>query len=170
MTIQAAPQTGVETGSGPEMESLKTVSANSDIPIMTVNDLLAMFSAEIERSNGEYVITIPERELDVGELDAGAVYRFGVLSPTNGRSGSRGDSGTERSGPPVDEGDVLEVEIDSKGEEGDGIAYVEGGYVVFVPNTTIGEQVTVEVVSVGPRFARAEPVEGTPSDTDVETL
>lgn len=146
------------------------MSANSNIAIMSVNDLLAMFSAEIERSNGEYVITIPERELDVGELDAGSVYRFGVLSATDGRARERGESSTERSGPPVDEGDVLEVEIDSKGEEGDGIAYVEGGYVVFVPSTTIGEEVTVEVVSVGPRFARAEPVEGTPSDSDVETL
>jgi len=137
---------------------------------MTVNDLLAMFSAEIERSNGEYVITIPERELDVGALDVGSVYRFGVLSTEEDRRSSRRDSGSERSGPPVDEGDVLEVEIDSKGEEGDGIAYVEGGYVVFVPNTTIGESVTVEVVSVGPRFARAEPVDGTPSDSDVETF
>lgn len=137
---------------------------------MAVNDLLAMFSAEIERSNGEYVITIPDRELEVGELDAGAVYRFGVMKPTSGRSSGSKDGGSERAGPPVDEGDVLEVEIDSKGEEGDGIAYVEGGYVVFVPNTTIGEHVTVEVVSVGPRFARAEPVEGTPSDSDLETL
>lgn len=137
---------------------------------MSVNDLLAIFSAEIERSNGNYVITIPERELEIGELDTGSVYRFGVMNPTRGGSRSGGDAGAERSGPPVDEGDVLEVEIDSKGEEGDGIAYVEGGYVVFVPNTTIGERVTVEVVSVGPRFARAEPVDGTPSDSDVEAF
>lgn len=140
------------------------------MPIMSVNDLLAIFSAEIERSNGSYVITVPERELEVGELEPGSVYRFGVMQPTRGETSSSGRSRTERSGPPVDEGDVLEVEIDSKGEEGDGIAYVEGGYVVFVPNTAIGERVTVEVVSVGPRFARAEPVEGTASDSDMETL
>ena len=136
---------------------------------MTVTDLLAIFSAEIERSNGNYVITIPERELDIGELESGSVYRFGVMNQMGGSSGTNRDV-ENRSGPPVDEGDVLEVEIDSKGEEGDGIAYVEGGYVVFVPNTTIGERVTVEVVSVGPRFARAEPVDGTPSDSDVETF
>ncbi|MFB6134768.1 MAG: TRAM domain-containing protein, partial [Halanaeroarchaeum sp.] len=127
---------------------------------MSVDNLLAVFSAEIQRSNGEYVISIPERELDLGELESGSIYRFGVMRPTrDGRSGSAARE-EERSGPPVDEGDVMEVEIDSKGEEGDGIAYVEGGYVVFVPNTTIGERVTVEIVSVGPRFARAEPVEG----------
>lgn len=137
---------------------------------MAVDNLLALFSAEIEQSNGDYVITIPENELRVGELEAGAVYRFGVMRPTGTERSSRSDSSEERAGPPVDEGDVLEVEIDSKGEEGDGIAYVEGGYVVFVPNTTIGERVTVEVVSVGPRFARAEPVDGTPSDSDVEAF
>lgn len=137
---------------------------------MTVTDLLAIFSAEIERTNGNYVITIPERELDIGELESGAVYRFGVMNQMGTRSSGTNQGVENRSGPPVDEGDVLEVEIDSKGEEGDGIAYVEGGYVVFVPKTTIGERVTVEVVSVGPRFARAEPVDGTPSDSDVETF
>ncbi|MFW6385061.1 MAG: TRAM domain-containing protein [Halodesulfurarchaeum sp.] len=130
-----------------------------------------MFSAQIERSNGEYVIKIPEQEMDVGALESEGVYRFGVLDHTAHSSTSRGrETGEGRSGPPVDEGEILEVEIDSKGEEGDGIAYVEGGYVVFVPKTAIGDRVTVEVTSVGPRFARAEPVAGTPSDADVETF
>ncbi len=136
---------------------------------MAINDLLAVFSAQIERKNGDYVISIPERELEVGDLDQNAVYRFGVLDAVDS-STSTPTSESNRSTPPVDEGDTLEVEIDSKGEEGDGIAYVEGGYVVFVPNTAIGDVVTVEVVSVGPRFARAEPVDGTPSDTDLESI
>jgi predicted RNA-binding protein with TRAM domain len=138
---------------------------------MSVNELLAMFSAEIEHSNDEYLIRVPEREIEVGSLEPDSVYRFAILEhgdPTGRRVTA--EEATEPSGPPVDEGDVLEVEIDSKGEEGDGIAYVKGGYVVFVPNTAIGDRVTVEVVSVGPRFARAEPVEGTPSDNDVETF
>jgi predicted RNA-binding protein with TRAM domain len=134
-----------------------------------MNDLLAVFSAEIERKNGDYVISIPDRELEVGDLDPDAVYRFGVLGPVDSEPTPR-KTESSRSTPPVDEGDVLEVEIDSKGEEGDGIAYVEGGYVVFVPNTAIGDVVNVEVVSVGPRFARAEPVAGTPSDSDIETV
>lgn len=138
---------------------------------MPVTDLLAMFSAEIERSNGEYVIRIPEQEVNVGALESDGVYRFGVLHHTEQSGTTRGgETASGRSGPPVDEGEVLEVEIDSKGEEGDGIAYVEGGYVVFVPKTAIGDRVTVEVTSVGPRFARAEPVAGTPSDADVETF
>lgn len=134
-----------------------------------MTDLLAVFSAQIERKNGDYVISIPDREIEVGDLDPEGVYRFGVLGSVES-SGRSNRGGSNRSTPPVDEGDVLEVEIDSKGEEGDGIAYVEGGYVVFVPNTAIGDLVTVEVVSVGPRFARAEPVDGTPSDTDIESV
>ncbi|MFB6109342.1 MAG: TRAM domain-containing protein [Halodesulfurarchaeum sp.] len=136
---------------------------------MAVTDLLAVFSAEIERQNGDYVITIPEREIEVGDLDPGSVYRFGVLGSIESESGGSTPP-QKRSSPPVDEGDTLEVEIDSKGEEGDGIAYVEGGYVVFVPNTAIGDVITVEVTSVGPRFARAEPVEETPSDRDIESI
>ncbi|MBS3760157.1 MAG: TRAM domain-containing protein [Halodesulfurarchaeum sp.] len=137
--------------------------------VMAVTDLLAVFSAEIERKDGDYVISIPERELEVGDLDSNAVYRFGVLDPVESSEPATKPE-SNRSTPPVDEGDTLEVEIDSKGEEGDGIAYVEGGYVVFVPNTAIGDVVTVEVVSVGPRFARAEPVAGTPSDSDIESV
>lgn len=136
---------------------------------MSMTDLLAVFSAQIERKGGDYVITIPDRELEIGDLDPEGVYRFGVLDSVESDGRSR-STGSNRSTPPVDEGDVLDVEIDSKGEEGDGIAYVEGGYVVFVPNTAIGDVVTVEVVSVGPRFARAEPVDGTPSDSDIETV
>ena len=44
---------------------------------MAVTDLLAVFSAEIERKNGDYVISIPERELEVGDLDSNAVSRLG---------------------------------------------------------------------------------------------
>jgi len=138
--------------------------------VMAVTDLLAVFSAEIERIDGEYVISIPERELDVGDLESGGVYRFGVLDSVESTGEASSERTSSRSTPPVDEGDTLDVEIDSKGEEGDGIAYVEGGYVVFVPNTAIGDVVTVEVVSVGPRFARAEPVDGTPSDADIESV
>mgnify|MGYP000742331019 CR=1 FL=1 len=137
---------------------------------MSMTDLLAVFSAEIERKDGDYVISIPDRELDIGEMDPSGVYRFGVIDAVEGEPNRTTSSSPSRSTPPVDEGDVLEVEIDSKGEEGDGIAYVEGGYVVFVPNTAIGDVVTVEITSVGPRFARAEPVEGTPSDTDIESV
>ncbi|MFB6209107.1 MAG: TRAM domain-containing protein [Candidatus Nanohaloarchaea archaeon] len=56
---------------------------------------------------------------------------------------------------PVDEGDVVEVEIEDLGSKGDGIARVDG-FVVFVPGGEVGENYEVEVTSVGRKFAFAE--------------
>lgn len=57
---------------------------------------------------------------------------------------------------PVSEGDELTVTIDDEGDEGDGVASVDG-YVLFVPGAGEGDVVDVEVTEVGPRFGRAEP-------------
>ncbi|UPV75496.1 TRAM domain-containing protein [Halorussus limi] len=56
---------------------------------------------------------------------------------------------------PVAEGDVVEVEIVDEGSEGDGVAKVES-YTLFVPDTSEGETVEVEVTEVKPRFGFAE--------------
>ena len=56
-------------------------------------------------------------------------------------------------------GDRLEVTVEERGDEGDGIAYVDG-YTLFVPGTDPGETVTIEVTDVKPRFGFAERVEG----------
>lgn len=55
-------------------------------------------------------------------------------------------------------GDRLEVAVEERGDEGDGIAYVDG-YTLFVPGTDPGETVTIEVTDVKPRFGFAERVE-----------
>ena len=60
---------------------------------------------------------------------------------------------------PVAEGDRVEVTVEEEGDEGDGIAYVEG-YTLFV-DADVGETLTVEVTDVKPRFGFAEPVDGT---------
>nr|WP_229870998.1 23S rRNA (uridine(2552)-2'-O)-methyltransferase [Halarchaeum grantii] len=56
---------------------------------------------------------------------------------------------------PVRVGDELDVEIVDEGEEGDGIAKVEG-FTLFVPEAEMGDELRVEVVDVKPRFAFAE--------------
>ena len=79
-----------------------------------------------------------------------------------GRAGTgRGSTGTapEPAGPPVDEGEVREVEIESIGDQGDGIARVERGFVVIVPETEEGDRVTVEVTNVRENVAFAEVVD-----------
>jgi predicted RNA-binding protein with TRAM domain len=115
--------------------------------------LLCLYSAEITREDGVATIEIPERELDVGALDEGATYRVGLFetgdteSPIQSKSNAA-DPNQARNEPPVTEGEVIDVEIEDMGEEGDGIARVGPGYVIFVPDTTIGERVAIELTSV----------------------
>lgn len=56
---------------------------------------------------------------------------------------------------PVRENQELEVVIDDIGSRGDGIARIHG-YLIFVPNSKIGERVKVKILSVGGKFAVAE--------------
>lgn len=55
---------------------------------------------------------------------------------------------------PVREGDVVEVDIVGEGDEGDGIAKVEG-FTLFVSDASEGDTVTVEVDDVKPNFGFA---------------
>ncbi|MDL5363532.1 23S rRNA (uridine(2552)-2'-O)-methyltransferase [Halalkalicoccus sp. NIPERK01] len=56
---------------------------------------------------------------------------------------------------PVEPGDTLTVEIEGTGNEGDGIAKVEG-FTVFVPDAEEGETVEIEIEDVKPRFGFAK--------------
>jgi len=56
---------------------------------------------------------------------------------------------------PVAAGDELTVDIVDQGDEGDGIARVEG-FTVFVPDAEVGDQVDVRIDDVKPRFAFAK--------------
>ncbi|SEH38242.1 23S rRNA Um-2552 2'-O-methyltransferase [Halopenitus malekzadehii] len=59
---------------------------------------------------------------------------------------------------PVEAGDRVSVEIEDVGDEGDGIATVDG-YTLFVPGTEAGETVEIVVDDVKPRFGFAERVD-----------
>ncbi|ATZ60659.1 MAG: TRAM domain-containing protein [Methanosarcinales archaeon Met12] len=56
---------------------------------------------------------------------------------------------------PVTEGETYDVKIEDIAREGDGIARIEG-FVVFVPNTKVGDEVKIKVNKVMHRFAIAE--------------
>jgi len=58
---------------------------------------------------------------------------------------------------PVDAGKEYEVEIEDIAKQGDGIARVEG-FVIFVPETAVGDQVNIVVDKVMRRFAVAHKV------------
>ena len=59
---------------------------------------------------------------------------------------------------PVGAGDRVEVDVVDVGDEGDGIAKVDG-YTLFVPGADAGETVEVRVTDVKPRFGFAELVD-----------
>ncbi|MEG3224239.1 MAG: deoxyribonuclease [Methanobacteriales archaeon Met13] len=58
---------------------------------------------------------------------------------------------------PIAEGEEYEVKIEDLGKEGDGITHVDG-FVVFIPDTKVGDEVKVRITSVRRRFAFAEKV------------
>ncbi|WP_192918703.1 TRAM domain-containing protein [Salinigranum salinum] len=57
------------------------------------------------------------------------------------------------------EGETLRVQIEDVGDQGDGLARVGPGYVVFVPDTEVGQQPLVRVTTVRENVAFAEVVE-----------
>lgn len=131
-------------------------------------NLLTVFSAEIEERDGEAVVVLPEREFELGDLEVGETYRVAVVArdgqSSSGTSRSRQRSRRPQQGsePPVEEGEQVEVEIEDIGDQGDGIARVGPGYIVFVPDTKVGDRVTVEITQAQENFAFAEVVEPEP--------
>lgn len=59
---------------------------------------------------------------------------------------------------PVEEGETYDVTIEDIAREGDGIARVEG-FVIFVPDTEVGDEVTIRVTKVLRNFGIGEIVE-----------
>ena len=126
-----------------------------------------LFSASVDQQGDSYRIEIPRNELEQGTISRGETYRVAVLpSPPQNR-----DSDTrrqERSAPtsdamerapqtpPVSEGDVREVTIETIGDQGDGIAKVERGYVVIVPGTRLDDEVTIEIEQTRENVAFAQ--------------
>ena len=57
--------------------------------------------------------------------------------------------------PPVNQGEELEVTIESIGEKGDGLAKING-FVLFVPDVKKGERVKIKVTKVLQKLGFAE--------------
>lgn len=127
-------------------------------------DLLCLYTARLEEHEDGFAFEVPAAELDLGDLDAGSVYRVAVL-PKEGSSDGGGRSRRQpRRAPPVEEGDVREVTIEGLGDQGDGIARVDRGYVVIVPDTDVGDEVEIEIAELHDNFAMGRVV-GSPDDS-----
>ena len=79
-----------------------------------------------------------------------------MVASSTVESQSAEDAGSDRhKGSPVEEDVVRKGTIESVGDQGDGIAKVERGYVVIVPDGEPGDQPTVEIDTVRQNVAFA---------------
>ena len=58
---------------------------------------------------------------------------------------------------PVKRGQEIDVDINDVGSGGDGIARINN-FMIFVPQTQIGDHLKVRIISVGRQFATAEKI------------
>ena len=121
--------------------------------------LRSLFSAQVQQEDGSYVIEVPAAEVEQEALAAGETYRVGVFP--HGHEGEPSDDrATDATpSPPVDEGEVRTVSVEALGDQGDGIAKVDRGYVVIVPGGEPGEEPTVRIEQVRQNVAFAEIIE-----------
>jgi len=131
---------------------------------MEISDKLrCLFAGQVEERDGSYVIEVPQRELEVGEIAQGETYRVAVLPSPSSEDNTQTETPPARERepetPPVEEGETRRVEIEDLGEQGDGVTRVERGYVVIVPDTDQGERVAIEITDVRENVAFAEVTE-----------
>jgi predicted RNA-binding protein with TRAM domain len=91
----------------------------------------------------------------MGALTIDESYRIALLESSSGAESTspqgprhpafQGSTSRDSSNPPVDEGEVRDVTIETVGDQGDGIWEVEREYVVIVPGAQPGDEPTVEI-------------------------
>jgi predicted RNA-binding protein with TRAM domain len=132
------------------------------------DNLKAVFTTSVSRDGGFY-IGIPLGFVESGTVELGQQYKVALIETPETEGEPVQDSGPDRSthterqpqqqpsrsGPPVEEGEEIKVQIESLGDGGDGVAKVNGGYVVIVPGTEPGQQPMVRVNKVKSNVAFA---------------
>jgi len=109
---------------------------------------------------------IPKQEVDIGYIDPTENYQVGVVKqpgensqPTPSQTNDDSSQQPELDQPPVSTGETRAVEISELGDQGDGLARVERGFVVIVPNTQKGERVRIEIETIRETVAFAQVIE-----------
>jgi len=136
------------------------------------DSLRSVFSATVQERDGAYVLEIPIGELTHDAVTSGETYRVAMLSsPASRERHEDASSQSTRSGndrqhgppePPVEKGEIREVTVETLGDQGDGIAKVERGYVVIVPDAQPGDEPTIEIDDVRQNVAFASVVDPDP--------
>jgi len=128
------------------------------------DELICLFSADVSEDGDRYTIEIPKREVDSGSVTPGGVYRVALIERDGADAGEDADATgstatVDGPQPPVERGEIRYVEIEDLGKQGDGIARVERGYVIIVPDTEVGERVKIEITEVKSNFAVGEVID-----------
>ncbi|EMA55763.1 TRAM domain-containing protein [Halococcus thailandensis] len=107
--------------------------------------LACLFTGSVTEAGDSYTIEVPEDELDVGAITAGETYQVAILGDTAsvGSDDQQEPPNTAASEPPVSRGEIREVTIEALGDQGDGIAKIERGYVVIVPDAQPDDEVAL---------------------------
>jgi predicted RNA-binding protein with TRAM domain len=151
--------------------------------MVEITDSLAcLFTGKVEERDGDPVVAVPASEIEHGSVSLDETYRVALIQSEAGGETADAESAPGRSadrelagngaggsavrsspdapaGPPVSEGDVREVTIETLGDKGDGIAKIERGYVVIVPDSQPGDEPTVEITSVRENVSFADVIE-----------
>ena len=138
------------------------------------DSLRLLFETSVEDEGDRYTVAIPSELVENGSIETDETYRVALLAAEAAEATDVSDpepSEPDRSsvarteptqshsqGPPVEEGEVRTVSIDTLGDQGDGIAKVERGFIVIVPGTQPGDRVEVEITDVKETVAFAETV------------
>jgi predicted RNA-binding protein with TRAM domain len=120
------------------------------------DELLCLYSADVSDDGDSYRIEVPRREVETGAVSVGETYRVALIAPES-ESTTEAEVSDEPQ-PPVEPGEIRYVEIEDLGKQGDGIARVERGYVIIVPDTEVGQRVKVEITEVKSNFAVGEAI------------
>ncbi|WP_089870961.1 TRAM domain-containing protein [Halogranum rubrum] len=128
------------------------------------DNLLCLFSARVDEQRDSYVLEVPKQEVTTGGVQVGDVHRVAVFATdtTDDTPTSHETVQNRERLAPVEKGDQRTVDIEDIGEQGDGIARTDRGYVLIVPDTEQGERVTVEVTDVSESVGFADVVERKP--------
>ena len=128
------------------------------------DSLRTVFSAQIEERDGSSIVDVPASEIEHDALAADETYRVAILKSESSTSKKTQEEQPQSAaqeptptsdGPPVDEGELRDVTIETTGDQGDGIAKVGHGYVVIVPGGQPGDEPTVEIEQVKENVAFA---------------
>lgn len=137
---------------------------------MVPNSIISLYTAEIVEDDGSYYVEIPSGEVENTHLQVGDTVKVGLhnvesesnevyTEPVEDNNDTQRFTSKQHQTPPVAEDDEVTVTVEDVGKKGDGIARVDGSFVIIVPGARPGDTVDVKVTDVKETFAIGEPVE-----------